>query len=456
MPDARVVVGGTVAALVAADALGSAGTPTRLLHPASGVGRGFTAIPDGDRRLSLGMRLLELGYDDDPVPPPLADYLPGEDGHRPYARLIRRWTEDLLGARLREIAPPQVVLDGRHVGDYLFTVDLEPLAAATAPDRRARIAAEAAAAQTRDGDAGALAAQLGDATLEAISIRNHGPTFHSRFVEPLASKFVDGGSASILAAWRRKAWLPVFWPRTVAEAFSADGTEFRPRRRFHEVAPGGVAGLVDALLARIRAHSAVELIPVGSLAAIESRAGRVRLRFDDGHVESAPRPALGVPLAELYAASSVPLEIERMRTVLAWIEADADELAPGIDLAHVLDADNPVARVSCGSTTPSPARRIVCAELRHDLPQDGAGAAAIAGMRSAGLLTTEHAVAVRESAVSLLPHPSAATRAHLMAAQEALAVQAHDVRLLGAALAPGADSLNEQIVQGLRVAEELQ
>jgi hypothetical protein len=454
MTDARVVVGGTIASLVAADALGRAGTPTRLLAPTSGIGRGFTSIPDGERRLSLGMRLLELGYEDDPAPPPLAEYSAAGDGHRPYARTIRDWTEELLGERLREIAPPQVVVDGRQIDDYLFTVDLAPLAAAASAEERATIAAEATAAQEASGDAGALSADLAEMTLETLSLANHGPTFHARYIEPLARKLVDGGSASILAAWRRKAWLPAFWPRTVAEVFASRATAFRPQRAFHEVAPGGVGGLVDALLARIRGHDAVELVPVQQLAAIEPTDGGTRLRFADGHVETAGRPAVGVPLAELYAAAGVGLELERMRTVLAWIEGDAATLAPGVDVAHVLDGDNPLARVSGGSTTPRPDRRIVCAELRHDLAQDDAAAAALSGLRAAGLLE-DGAEAIRVSVAAILPSPSGATRASLTASAAAFAARQYDIRPLGAVLFPGADSLNEQIVQGLRVAEEL-
>ncbi|MDO8211377.1 hypothetical protein [Conexibacter sp. CPCC 206217] len=454
MAERRVVVGGTIAALVAADALGAAGTPTRLLAPANGLGRGFTSIPDGERRLSLGVRLLELSYEDDPAPPPLSAYAPGLDGHRPYARTIRRWTEQLLGEHLREIAPPRVVVDGRLVDDYLFTVDLLPLATAAAPAERERIAAEAEAATARGGSAGVLSTELGETTLATASLANHGQTFHDRFIEPLARKFVARGSSSILAAWRRKAWLPLFWPETVAEAFSTGSVRFRPRRTFHEVAPGGVGGFVDALVARVRSHASVEFVQVGKLTAIESRPRAVTLRFDDGHAERAARPAVGVPPAELYAAAAVPFELARMRTVLAWIEGDRETLAPGVDLAHVLDPGNPVVRFSGGSTTPAPGRRIVCVELRHDLPQQDAAAAAIAGLREAGVLTGE-AEAVRASAAQMLPVPDGATRAQMTAAAVAFAARGHDLRLLGAAVAPGADSLNEQIVQGLQAAEEL-
>src|SRR3954447_5656388 len=155
--DSRVVVGGTPAALVTADALGRAGVPVRLLLPEKGVGRGFAPIPaSSGHKPPLGVRVLELAYEDDGAVPPLADYEPGSNGHRPYAPLIRSWVEDLVGDRLREVAPPRrppragpaarVSPGGELLDDYLFTVDLTGVPPALHADERRRVADEAAAA----------------------------------------------------------------------------------------------------------------------------------------------------------------------------------------------------------------------------------------------------------------------------------------------------------------------
>jgi hypothetical protein len=469
----RVVVGGTPAALACADALGAAGVPVRWLAPQRGIGRGFAPIPRDGRTLQLGVRLLELAYEDDPAPPPLDAYEPGAGGHRPYARLIRAWTEQLAGERLREIAPPRVVLDGTLCDDYLFTVDLSAAAAALPAAQRAEIAAQAAAAERELGAAGLLGEreQLGDRTLHDASLANHGAAFHARLIEPLADKFVPGGARTILAAWRRKAWMALFWPRTVREAFAGERPAFAPRRTFHELAPGGVGGLIEALEQRIAGHASVERVAVGALAQIERRGGdgdraartgdgasggaRVRLAFDGGHVEDALQPALGVPAAELHAAAGIDARVERVRTVIAWIEADANALPDGLDLVHVLDPDNPVARVSSGSTTPDPRRRLLAVELRHDQPEQTIARDAIAGLRAAGLLKGGDPRPIHQGAMATLPVPSKETRARLNDAHARLRARELPAQLLGGALEPGADSLNEQVVQGLRAAEAL-
>ena len=62
MADPVVVVGGSVAALVTADAVSAAGPPVELHLPARGVGSGFLPIRHSDRLLELGPRLIELAY----------------------------------------------------------------------------------------------------------------------------------------------------------------------------------------------------------------------------------------------------------------------------------------------------------------------------------------------------------------------------------------------------------
>ncbi len=73
---ALTVVGGSIAALVAADAAARAGRSVDLLLPARGVGGGFRPLEVDGRRLDLGVRLLELDREDAGPPPDLAAYRP--------------------------------------------------------------------------------------------------------------------------------------------------------------------------------------------------------------------------------------------------------------------------------------------------------------------------------------------------------------------------------------------
>lgn len=457
MPAERTVVGGSIAALVAADTLAAAGRPVRLVLPQRGVGGGFAAIRHGGRTLELGVRLLELSYEDDGAPvPPLAAYRPGIGGHRPYARLVRRWVTELLGDRLVAVAAPQMVLDDRLVDDILFTVDLSSLPGTLCAPERAAMAAEVAAAlQARGRDAGvldpALAGELADMTLQEASVANHGPRFHARVIAPLCDKVLPGGAGRVLAPLRRQAWAPVFHPRTLLQALRGERPAFRPRRTFQTVAPDGCVGVVDALLARLQGRPQVAIERRPALTRIAATDRGVALRFADGHEVVVERPVLGPAAAELFAAAGIDYAPEKVRTALTWLEADADDCTAIGSLVHVLRPDNPVLRVSTGGGGAPEGRRLLCVELRHDVADDALERCAIDGLTAAGLLRDgARVVTVMASARPTFAAPSRATRTAFERARDAFADRHLDVDVVGAGLGLGADSLNEQIVQGLR------
>ncbi|WP_372791882.1 NAD(P)-binding protein [Paraconexibacter sp.] len=450
MPEPVTVVGGQVAGLVAADALARAGREVHLVLPTRGVGGGFLPLRRDGRRLELGVRLLELGYEDDHAPPPLADHVPGFGGHRPYTTLVRSWVTELVGDRLREVAPPRITLDGRSHDDVYFTVDLSPLPDILGPRQREEVAREAAQAAATLGDQGVLD-DLGDLTLDEASRTNHGETFHRTLIAPVADKFLADGSARTLAAWRRKVWMPLFWPRTVVEACDG-GPSFRPRRRFETVGDDGPGAVIEALLRRLRDATDVVIEPVGPLVEASPHGSEVELVID-GRAEPirATRPILATGARELFGAVGHEYRVERARSVIAWLEVAMDEPLP---LHHVVDEDNPVVRVSDSGPGARPRTRVLCVELRHDLAAERAPEAARRGLLDAGILDpVASAVPVFSGAMDTYDAPTAETRDAHAAALARLEATGLDALVVGGATAPGADAFNEQVVAGLAAAE---
>ncbi|MCK9250949.1 MAG: NAD(P)-binding protein [Solirubrobacteraceae bacterium] len=460
----RVVVGGGIAALVAADAIAATDRPVRLLLPARGVGGGFAAIRRDGHVLELGVRLLELEFDDptDP-PPPLTEYRPDVGGHRRWAATVDRWVRDLVGDdALREIRPPRMIVDGRDVPDILFTVDLDGIAAVLPDPLRRRMLDEARAALAGAGDdAGVLAARharrLGRMTLADASVANHGPTFHARYVAALCDKVLAGGADAVAATLRRRAWAPLFHPRTLVQALAGEPVGFRPRRPLLTVAPDGCGGIVDRLLERLRARPTVRLDAVGELREITATDdGRVAMRFDAGPRVVARRPLVACSATALMAAAGIDLDPPRVRTVVSWLDGPAEDLAAVPDLVHVLDPANPVLRVSRGGRAADPARSLLTVELRHDVPAERVAADAVAGLRAARLVGEDAARALRPvlaAARPSFPVPSPDLLPAFAAARERLDALGLDVELAAGALSPVADTLNDQVVQGLRAAE---
>lgn len=455
-----VVVGGSLAGLVAADALGAQGRPVQLLLPARGVGGGFAAIRDGDRVLELGVRLLELGFEGAGDPPPLRDYRPGVGAHRPWARTVDRWVRGLVGDDLRTIAPPAMVLDGRRVPDLLFTVDLTGLAT-TLPDglRRTMLREVRAARAALGDDAGLLAPRHADrlarATLADASRAQHGAAFHERYVAPLADAVLAGGAEAVAATLRRKVWAPIFHPATLAQALAGEVPAFRPDRPLLTVAPDGCGAVVQRLLARIATRPSVRTSTVGELRHVgPAPRDEIDLTFDDGRRLRARDPLIACSAPVLFAAAGVPYDPPRVRTCIAWVEADAEAVGDVLDLVHVLDRDVPLLRVSRGGRAATPDRALLTVELRHDVPGEALGPAALDGLRRAGLVGPDAGpVVVRTAARPTFPVPShALLRDHDVARSRLDALGLH-VALVAGAASPAADTLNDQVVQGLLAAE---
>jgi hypothetical protein len=329
--------------------------------------------------------------------------------------------------------------------DVLFTVDLRGLRQALRRDVLARIRSEAAAARAERGDAGVLAGDLGSMSVQEASLANHGPTLHDLLIAPLAAKFVPGGAPATLAAWRRKAWMAVFWPRTVEEACGGDGVAFSPLRGFQTLRDGGASLIVDRLLARLEQRGVVPQ-DAGPLRAVERAGDRTRLRFDDLELDAA-RPVIGVAPDELFGEAYAP---ERVRSVIAWMSVPEDRLHRPVDLIHLHDDEDDVARISRGAGDGW------TVELRHDLPEDEIVPAARRGLERAGIvLKGDDATPITKGAMPTFPVPSAATRDAFARAQADFAARDLDVELVAGALDPAADAFNEQVVQALRAVERL-
>jgi hypothetical protein len=457
----RIVVGGSIAALVAADALSSAGEPVRLLLPKRGVGGGFAAIRREGRSLELGVRLLELAYEGvQETPPPLRDYSPGIGAHRPYAAKIGEWTRELLGERIVEARRPQMFFDGRIVDDLYFTTDALALRDALSEQERARIHHEARAALAASGsDAGLLdpgqSEELATLSADEASRRNHGACFHERLIEPIAEKIVAGGGREVLATMRRKIWVPLFWPATLAQACNGGEVTFRPERPFHTVAPDGCGAIVDALLERIAAGG-VRVETAGRLEHLDrGDGGSVELVFSAAGAVTARQPVLGSAPGELFGAAGVDYTPAVARSVICWIEARPEDLNDVPSLLNVVDGELDALRISssgCGA----PGMQLLTVELRHDLPESEIADGAIASLRRTGLLREgAEAHVVMSAAAATFPLPTRANAELFERVRARLQEMELDAEIVGGAVDFGADALGEQIIQGLRAAEVL-
>ena len=456
MTDPVIVVGGSVAALTAADALGAAGVAVELFLPERGIGGGFLPLDRDGRRLDLGPRVIELRYDDADLPPspPLHTYVPGPHGHRPFLGLLDDFVATLVGDDLIEVPPAAASVGGRRTGDYVLAGDLSGLDQAIEAGVLADLAAALAERVSVEGPHGWFAAERGglpwDHTFGEISKDHVGRPFHDLLIEPIAAKIVPGGSSSVLAPLHRKIWLPLFHPITAWEA-CVGRLSYLPDRPFATVAGGGMGEVVRRLLDRASEAPSVTVRREGSLTALaDAGAGRVGLSFTSGEMVVATDPVLGVGAEELFAAAGLAYEVDKVLASMVWIDLPESDVA---SLPSVLFSAEPgigVMRVTDSRADQRDGWRTVCCEVACDVAAPDREAVALRGLVDLGVASSvERAVVVTSASVPAFAVPSATNLDRFVAARAAFDALGMRLRVVGAPTAFGVDSFNEQVVQGL-------
>jgi hypothetical protein len=450
--DPAVVVGGTLSALVAADALGRSGRQVILLAPRRGLGGGFMPAERDGRRLERGIRVLELHYEGVGEPPPLSEYEPGDHGHRPWTGLVRDWVRDLVGAdALVEVDAPLMAVNGRVGPEVLLSTDLAPIRELLDASDLDAIAREAGEAEGRLGAGGILQGPEDEqwrTPFEVASRTHHGATLHERLIAPFCAKIRPEGAGDVPTPLRRRLWVPLFWPRTVHEVAAGLEPAFRPQRPFHTIAPGGTGEAVHRLLARLEELPSVEVRRYDAIEEIAADPGGVRVQPRDGDALVAHRPVLALAPGELFAATGVEYAPDRVPSSLAWVEASESDLLALPGFLHVVEPSLDAFRITPGERTG--AARTLCVELRHDVRDAAAVRASLerTGILREGAPLTE----LGTFAGPTFTAPTAESVRRFEAARDAYAERGIDAIVIGGANAFGADTFNEQVMQGLAVA----
>jgi hypothetical protein len=464
------LVGGSIACLVAALAAAPSREVRLYANPAA-AGGGFGGMKWGGLRLNLGMRLLELDYEDPPTARrPLSAYDPAIDDHRPYIDHVRGFLRQLAGEAFVPVVP-EMLVNGCRATCALTTADLAVLPALLPPSLRVRIAGEAAQLLAQPDPPAWRAlpgspARLEGVSLEAASRDNHGETLHAMLVAPIMAR-LDAGWAACPAIARRKLWAALFHPVTVLEAFQDGHTTFRPHRPFATVRGGGMAGLVARMLAALAALPQVRVHPVGRLQQVRRRGDRLLLRFAalPGAIASgevslpAATTALGLGAEEAFAAAGLAYAPVRLRAGFAWAAMAERDLLHNPAALLLCDATAPAFRISDNGAMPADhsagtSQRLLMIEFGHRLAAPGESEVRTV-LENTGLLRPGaglrlmHALA---GPAQVAPHVDNQV-GHAAAAAGLAAVLGVGPRILGGARRFCFESFNDQVVDGLHTGE---
>jgi len=456
------LLGNNIAMLVAALELAAKGRRVGLLLDGKSAGGHFAGTRLEGHDFDIGMVLFERAASA-AQSTDLGDYQPSRRNDSARFAALAAGYLDRHVATVR-VPTPQVFAAGNRHADFVISNRLDCFSSLADGGAVRRELADASSAHRLHASHKVASVEYDSATYEQASLFNHGPTLHGACFEPLCEKILGVPSSSIVARYHRLGWLPLYYPQTLAKAVSGE-PDCLAEYPFWSAA-GGFSGELVATMQRALEDSAVEIIE-GAVTALTLETDGYYAVAVQGLAYRSRHLALGVTqerasqLLQLPATAAVPGV--SVAILLGLVHRDL--LVHTASCLFVLDPDYAVYRITdqdaCAGLDPEWHRISVetnptyFSRLYRATDTDQQQACMVAELVRLKVIADPGAFKVLRHirAANALPLPTAA------AVQDAarLAVVLADrpqLELTGGLLGMGASSLNDQIVQGLRLAEQ--
>ena len=295
------LIGNNLALLVAATDLAGKGKHVTLITDKKPLGGHFAGVKLNKISFDIGMVFVEHSAASSEPNADLLKYNPNI--HHDWTRFGERvasWiTEriDLIRAKT-----PEAVVDGQLVPDYLIANRLDGISfnkserSASCDDPR-----HASHKSTQN---------VFDyiSYLEA-AIFNHGPAWHQKFVEPFVDKVFGVSSDTFLARYHRAGWVPLYHPETLELAAMGKHTGL-PEYPFWTTQNGFVGQLIENVSKELWSHDNVNIIDE-KLDSVETKDDYWAATTIEGTVYSGHQIGVGLAAdraASLLEVSTVTLE----------------------------------------------------------------------------------------------------------------------------------------------------
>lgn len=454
MTDAPLLAGNNVAVMVAAAELARRGRPPILLTDGRPLGGHFAGLEVDGNAYDLGMVMLEKLPSTEPDAR-LASYR--GDVRNDWTRfgdLAANWLDEQL--TLRRTPTPQCLWASSLWPDYLIANRLDILASAdvVAPDLLNR-------GDPRHATNKSLGLAYDRLCYAEASQLNHGRDIHDLFIEPFVRKLLNVSSTEFLARYHRAAWAPLFHPQTISEALRGEAT--LPEYPFWVPESSHVGGLVTHMTRRLAADGV--RVVTQPLSTLKFQGGCWTASTADGAIWSAPRMALGLAPERARSLIGLPSLPPMAGASVSMLLARVKSTAIGRPSAclMVVDKDFAAYRLTdqdalAGRDTPwhrvvLEANPEVMSRLAADWPIES-----LLRRELAQLMAVDDPTSIQVdkcvTARNALTFPTAEAVAQAAHSHALLSELTPGVALTGALLGYGVASLNDQIVQGLKIAED--
>lgn len=453
------VLGSGLAGLIVALEQVRRGQRVALLADGRAPGGHFAGIEADGLAFDFGMVMFEQHMPAEPCDV-LAAYRPAirNDWTR-FGHLASDWLNAQLP--LRRVPTPECLVGGRCWPDYLIANRLDALAAAAVG-----VAGPPPALSPDDPRHAAHKLQAGPydrIDYAAAAALNHGVALHQACIEPFVRKLTGGDSAQFLARQHRAAWVPLFYPETLAAAMAGAPTGL-PEYPFWTSDTGCVGHWVAAMNAELAASPQARVVS-SPLTALEASSTGWQARTADGQLWRAPRAVLALPAQRCCTllGLAAPALTPSVSVSVSLCSVPSEQLGRPVGCLMVVDEEFATYRISCpdvlaGLTT---ARVRLAVETNPEVLarlHPGAEPAAVLRAEVGRLLALPERADLRIhrqlTARDSLPLPTLQNLDAMARTHADVSARAPGAWLTGSLLGHGVASINDQIVQALHICRE--
>ena len=214
------LLGNNLAVLVAALELAAKGRKVGLLLDGKAAGGHFGGIRLEDYEFDIGMVLFERAAS----VPQSVDLNSYQVGQRNDSARFVSLVADYLDRYVATIrAPtPQVIVGGRRHADFVVANRLDWFDSLSDPEVIVHELADAPIRHELHASNKLSSPAYDSASYEQASLFNHGATLHHVCFRPLCEKLLGVSPTTILARYHRLGWLPLYYPQTLTKALSGE------------------------------------------------------------------------------------------------------------------------------------------------------------------------------------------------------------------------------------------
>jgi len=170
-----------------------------------------------------------------------------------------------------------------------------------------------------------------------VSLQNHGATLHCALFEPMFHKMSNISTTRLLALYHRIAWLPLYYPETLLSQYGEVPQQL-PETYFCYPKAGYVGAFAEALVRALQA-AGVEMVREG-IARLEGKGpGPNRITLKNGRVVEAPRLVWSLAHDQIVAdvTGKPPSNFERWSAMLVFVTVPRRSLKRDFSVLYAPD-----------------------------------------------------------------------------------------------------------------------